>query len=103
MGAFGLRRWVSNGIYPGTLMELLLITLSIRHKTTYRYRQPVTLGPHQLLLRPREGHDVHIESSRLDISPQPQIKWHRDMFDNSAEAVAKLVEACMKIAPNLGK
>jgi malate dehydrogenase len=27
----------------------------------------------------------------------------RDMFDNSAEAVANLVEACMKIAPNLGK
>src|SRR5438477_4621892 len=57
--------------------------LRITHLTEYRYSSPVTLGPHQLLLRPREGHDVHIESSRLDISPQPQIKWHRDMFDNS--------------------
>jgi malate dehydrogenase len=27
----------------------------------------------------------------------------RDMFEKSAEAVAGLVEACMKIAPNLGK
>ena len=57
--------------------------LRIAHLTDYRYSSPVTLGPHWLLLRPREGHDVHIESSRLDISPHPQIKWHRDMFDNS--------------------
>jgi transglutaminase-like putative cysteine protease len=66
--------------------------LRIAHLTEYRYSSPVTLGPHRLLLRPREGHDVHIESSRLDISPQPQIKWHRDMFDNSV-AVASFIDA----------
>ncbi len=65
--------------------------LRIAHLTEYRYSSPVALGPHQLLLRPREGHDVHIESSRLDISPQPQIKWHRDMFDNSV-AVASFLD-----------
>jgi len=65
--------------------------LRITHLTEYRYSSPVALGPHQLLLRPREGHDVHIESSRLDISPQPQIKWHRDMFDNSV-AVASFLD-----------
>ena len=65
--------------------------LRIAHLTEYRYSSPVALGPHQLLLRPREGHDVHIESSRLDISPKPQIKWHRDMFDNSV-AVASFLD-----------
>lgn len=65
--------------------------LRITHLTEYRYSSSITLGPHQLLLRPREGHDVHIESSRLDISPQPQIKWHRDMFDNSV-AVATFLD-----------
>ncbi|TMG82840.1 MAG: transglutaminase family protein, partial [Betaproteobacteria bacterium] len=65
--------------------------LRIAHLTDYRYSSPVTLGPHWLLLRPREGHDVHIESSRLDISPHPQIKWHRDMFDNSV-AVASFLD-----------
>jgi len=57
--------------------------LAISHLTEYSYAAPVTLGPHQLLLRPREGHDVRIESSKLDISPTAQVKWHRDVFDNS--------------------
>jgi transglutaminase-like putative cysteine protease len=65
--------------------------LTISHITEYRYAVPVTLGPHQLLLRPREGHDVRIESSRLDISPVAQVKWHRDIFDNSV-AVASFAE-----------
>ena len=65
--------------------------LTISHLTEYRYAAPVTLGPHQLLLRPREGHDVRIESSKLEISPAAQIKWHRDVFDNSV-AVATFSE-----------
>jgi transglutaminase-like putative cysteine protease len=65
--------------------------LRIAHLTEYRYSSPVTLEAHRLLLRPREGHDVHIESSRFDISPQPQIRWHRDVFDNSV-AVASFLD-----------
>ena len=30
-----------------------MITLTIRHTTTYRYRLPVWLGAHRLMLRPR--------------------------------------------------
>ena len=37
------------------MLELPLITLRIHHRTTYRYRQPVSLGPHRLMLRPRES------------------------------------------------
>lgn len=61
--------------------------LRIRHVTEYWFAGPVTLRPHRLLLRPREGHDVRIESSRLDISPGYRIKWYRDVFDNSLAVV----------------
>ena len=57
--------------------------LRITHLTEYTFSTRVTLNPHRLLLRPREGHDVRIESSRLEISPAYTIKWQRDVFDNS--------------------
>ena len=65
--------------------------LSISHLTEYAYAVPVTLGVHRLMLRPREGHDVRIESSRLDISPAARLRWHRDAFDNSV-AVATFAD-----------
>lgn len=61
--------------------------LQIQHTTTYEYSGPVTLQPHKLLLRPREGHDIRIESSRLEIFPACQIRWQRDVYGNSAGIV----------------
>ncbi len=55
----------------------------ISHLTEYRYSEPVTFGPHRVLVRPREGHDVHIESSKLEIFPRGQVRWLRDMYGNS--------------------
>ena len=43
--------------------------LRIKHLTEYLFPTQVTLNPHRLLLRPREGHDVRIETSRLEITP----------------------------------
>ncbi len=57
--------------------------LKIFHETIYDFPVEVALGPHKLLLRPREDHDVRIESSSLDISPTAVVKWHRDALDNS--------------------
>jgi len=57
--------------------------LHIKHVTEYLFPTQVTLNPHRLLMRPREGHDVRIESSVLEISPAYTIKWQRDVFDNS--------------------
>lgn len=65
--------------------------LQIEHLTTYQFSSPVTLQPHRLLIRPREGHDVRIEASKLDITPTHRVRWHRDVFDNSV-AVARFLE-----------
>lgn len=62
--------------------------LRITHLTEYRFFSTVTLLPHRLLLRPREGPEVHIESSSLTISPVEHcVKWHRDAQDNAVAVV----------------
>jgi transglutaminase-like putative cysteine protease len=61
--------------------------LRIQHRTTYRYAQKVIFGPHRLRLRPREGHDIHIEQSVLEITPAHQIHWIRDVGGNSIAVV----------------
>lgn len=70
--------------------------LKINHLTEYRFGGFVTLEPHRLLVRPREGHDVHIESSKLEIHPAHSVKWHRDVFDNSV-AVVRFSEAADRL------
>ena len=57
--------------------------IRIQHRTTYRYSEPVTFGQHRIMVRPREGHDVHIESSALEITPAHTIRWMRDVNGNS--------------------
>lgn len=57
--------------------------IRITHVTEYFYNEPVTFGPHRALLRPREGHDLHIPSSRLKIKPHANVRWLRDIDDNS--------------------
>lgn len=55
----------------------------ILHKTSYEFGAPVRLLPHIFRFRPREGHELRIESSRLDVSPAASIRWHRDVEGNS--------------------
>ncbi len=62
--------------------------LAIYHTTRYDYAQPVVLGPHTLLIRPRSGHDVRIEASTLVLDPLPaHIHWRRDLYGNSLAVV----------------
>jgi transglutaminase-like putative cysteine protease len=65
--------------------------LHIFHTTTYAYSQAVDLLPHTMLVRPREGHDVWIESAQLTMTPAATVQWHRDTYDNSV-AVASFAE-----------
>jgi len=55
----------------------------ILHRTYYNFSAEVRLEPHTLRLRPREGHELRIESSSLDISPPATLRWYRDAEDNS--------------------
>ena len=65
--------------------------LNINHITEYLFPGPVSLLPHRLLLRPRENHNVRIESSVLEIVPAHTLQWKRDVLDNSV-AVASFHE-----------
>lgn len=55
----------------------------IIHRTYYNYTKSINLGKHQLLLRPRENHELRIESFSLNITPKAKVLWHRDVEDNS--------------------
>ena len=55
----------------------------ILHRTYYNFSAEVRLEPHSLRLRPREGHELRIESSTLKITPPATVRWHRDVEDNS--------------------
>lgn len=55
----------------------------IIHRTYYNYTDTVTLGTHHLLLRPREDHELRIESFSLKIIPDAKVLWHRDVEGNS--------------------
>jgi len=58
--------------------------LNVHHVTTYRYRQPVLLGEHRMMFRPRDSHDQKLLDSRLVITPEPAgIRWTQDVFGNS--------------------
>jgi len=71
--------------------------IRITHSTEYHYHAPVTFGPHRALLRPREGHDLHIESSRLKIEPKANVRWVRDIYGNSI-ALITFAEPARKLS-----
>lgn len=70
--------------------------LTIRHRTVYQYRRPVTFNPHRLMFRPRDSHDMRLIETRLEISPTAQIRWFHDVFGNSA-AIAVFEDAAAEL------
>lgn len=57
--------------------------LTVRHVTTYRYKQPVAFGEHRMMLRPRDSYDQKLIETQLAITPQPvDIRWVHDVFGN---------------------
>jgi transglutaminase-like putative cysteine protease len=58
--------------------------LTVRHATVYRYKDPVGLGEHRMMFRPRESHDLRLIRTGLAITPKPaHLRWLHDTFDNS--------------------
>jgi transglutaminase-like putative cysteine protease len=60
-----------------------MTTLNIWHKTTYRYRRPVSLGIHRLQLRPRESRDLRVISHNVIVTPHTTLTWANDVFGNT--------------------
>jgi len=69
----------------------------IIHHTWYNFTADVMPGPHTLRLRPREDHELHIESTSLDITPEASLQWHRDVEGNSV-ATASFATSASQLA-----
>jgi transglutaminase-like putative cysteine protease len=70
--------------------------LNVRHTTLYRYRNPVRLGDHRLMLRPRDSHDLRLIRTSLILSPPASVHWIHDVFGNSI-AIASFAESAAEL------
>jgi len=60
-----------------------MFVITVRHVTTYRYKQPVAFGEHRMMLRPRDSYDQKLLDAKLVITPEPaDIRWVHDVFGN---------------------
>jgi len=73
-----------------------LTILDVRHTTIYRYRRPVRLGEHRLMLRPRDSHDLRLIETNLNFSSPASIRWIHDVFGNSI-ALASFTESTTQL------
>jgi len=73
-----------------------LTILDVQHTTVYRYRRPVALGDHRLMLRPRDSHDLRLIQTNLNLSPPATLRWSHDVFGNSI-AIASFAEPCAEL------
>jgi transglutaminase-like putative cysteine protease len=60
-----------------------MIALRIHHKTTYCYHEPVKLGPHRLMLRPRESRELRLMSNLVTVTPAAIVTWAHDVWGNA--------------------
>src|SRR6267143_897985 len=70
--------------------------LNVRHTTVYRYRRPVRLGDHRLMLRPRDSHDLRLIRTNLNFLPGASVHWIHDVFGNSI-AIASFAESAAEL------
>ncbi|MFG1395394.1 transglutaminase family protein [Roseixanthobacter pseudopolyaromaticivorans] len=60
-----------------------MVQLRIHHRTTYFYRRRIVLGPHRLMLRPRESLDLRLISMKVATFPASVLSWTQDVFGNA--------------------
>lgn len=65
-----------------------MISLRILHRTTYRYREPVALGQHRLMLRPRESCELRLTAFDLTVTPEATVTWAHDVWGNTVATAA---------------
>jgi transglutaminase-like putative cysteine protease len=71
--------------------------LRVKHRSQYLYQHPVVLGPHRLMCRPRDSHDLRLLDTGIAITPQPSgLRWMHDVFGNSI-AIATFSEPAAEL------
>ena len=60
------------------------MTITVRHRTTYRFDAPVFLEPHVIRLQPRTGAAVRLVDFALDIEPAPAVRAENLDLDGNA-------------------
>jgi transglutaminase-like putative cysteine protease len=62
--------------------------LTVHHSSVYCYHEPVGLGEHRMMFRPRESYDLRLIQTKLVITAKPaEVRWLQDPFDNSVAVV----------------
>ena len=62
--------------------------LTVRHVSTYRYKQPVAFGEHRVMFRPRDSYDQRLMHASLRVDPEPvSVHWMHDVFGNCVACV----------------
>ncbi len=70
--------------------------LTVRHVSTYRYKQPVAFGEHRVMFRPRDSYDQRLLHASLRIDPEPaSVHWMHDVFGNCVACVSFSARATM--------
>lgn len=69
------------------------MNLDICHTTRYEYDREVQFLPHLLYLRPRENPLLRVKSFAFELSPEADLHWMRDDFDNLPASAHFLREA----------
>jgi transglutaminase-like putative cysteine protease len=64
--------------------------VTITHATTYRYAGTVALGPHRMMLRPRETRELRLVAFDLEVSPEARIDWSHDVAGNAIASASFL-------------
>jgi transglutaminase-like putative cysteine protease len=60
------------------------VIYDIVHTTHYRFHKAVGLGPHRLTFRPRDGHDMRVLATSLEVDPPAErVDMLNDVYGNS--------------------
>lgn len=71
--------------------------VSIRHRTAYRYRNPVAFGEHRVMYRPLESFDQRIVAAALEVGPEPAMLRHVQEASGATVAVARFDERAERL------
>ncbi len=60
----------------------------IEHSTEYRFKKAVEFGLHRLTFRPRDGHDMRVLATQLEVSPPAtRVDLVHDVYGNSVALI----------------